>query len=84
MAIVQLGLGHYTIHNIHISQLQAFSRLWNPPGPIKAHTAVAMQHMPCGCYAAYALWAIGSDYQIWENITHVALQEILLARIRGI
>ena len=44
--------------------------------PIKAHAVVAMQHMPCGLS--------DTDHQIWENISHVALQEILLARIRGI
>ena len=43
--------------------------------PIKAHAAVATQHMPCGLS--------NTDYRIWENI-HVALREILLARILGI
>ena len=32
--LVQLDLGHYTAHNIHIFQLRAFSKLWIPPGPI--------------------------------------------------
>ena len=34
------------------------------------------QHMPCGL--------LNTDYRIWENICHVALWEILLARILGI
>ena len=44
--------------------------------PIKAHAVVATQHMPCGLS--------NTDYRIWENISHVALREILLARILGI
>ena len=44
--------------------------------PIKAHAAVATQHMPCGLS--------NTDYRIWENISHVALWEILLVRILGI
>ena len=43
---------------------------------MKAHVAVATQHMPCGLS--------DTDHQIWENIGHVALREILLVRIRGI
>ena len=35
--------------------------------PIKAHAAVATQHMPSN-----------TDYRIWENISHVALWEIPL------
>ena len=35
-----------------------------------------MQHMPCGLS--------NTDHRIWENISHVALREILLARIRSI
>ena len=38
--------------------------------PIKAHAVVATQHMPCGLS--------NTDYRIWENISHVALWEILL------
>ena len=34
------------------------------------------QHVPCGLS--------DTDHQMWENISHVALREILLARIRGI
>ena len=34
------------------------------------------QHMPCGLS--------NTDHRIWENISHVALREILLARIRSI
>ena len=33
---------------------------------IKAHAAVAMQHMPCGLS--------NTDPWIWENISHVALR----------
>ena len=44
--------------------------------PIKAHAAVARQHMPSGLS--------NTDHRIWENISHVALWEMLLARIRGI
>ena len=43
---------------------------------VKAHAAVAMQHMPCGLS--------NTDYRIWENISHVALREIPLACILGI
>ena len=31
---LQLDLGHYTAHDIHISQLRAFSKLWAPPAPM--------------------------------------------------
>ena len=40
------------------------------------HTVVAMQHMPCRLS--------NTDHRMWENISHVALWEILLAHIRGI
>ena len=43
---------------------------------VKAQAVVATQHMPCGLS--------DTDHQIWENISHVALWEILLAHIRGI
>ena len=43
---------------------------------IKAHAAVATQHKPCGLS--------NTDHRIWENISYVALREILLACIRGI
>ena len=43
---------------------------------IKAHAVIATQHMACGLS--------NTDHRIWENISHVALREILLARIRGI
>ena len=36
----------------------------------------ARQHMPCGLS--------NTDHRIWENISHVALREILFAPIRGI
>ena len=43
--------------------------------PIKAHTTVATQHMPCGLS--------NTDYRIWENISRVGLWEMLWACILG-
>ena len=40
------------------------------------HTPWLLRSKPCGLS--------DMDHQIWENISHVALQEILLAHIRGI
>ena len=38
----------------------------------------------CNAACAYPCGLSNTDYQIWENISHVALWEILLARIRSI
>ena len=40
---------------------------------VVATSAFQLKHMPCGLS--------DMDHQIWENISHVALWEILLARI---
>ena len=56
------------------SAMNAFSCSGYECIPIRAHVAVATQHMHCGLS--------NMDYRIWENICHVALWEILLARVR--
>ena len=60
------------IHNKSLNVVSAVAECI----PIKAHAAVATQHMPCELS--------NTDHRIWENISHVALRKILLARIRGI
>ena len=45
-------------------------QLKHTPRLLTQHTG-----MPCGLS--------NTDHRIWENISHVALREILLARIRG-